>query len=57
MIILLAYVATIVPFNICFNLDYTEEMSTMDMIDIIVDILFAIDIVINFISAYEDPVT
>ena len=57
MILLLAYVATFVPFNICFNLDFTGELSTMDIVDAIVDILFAVDIVINFLSTYEDPVT
>jgi hypothetical protein len=57
MILLLAYVATFVPFNICFNLDFTGELSTMDIVDAIVDILFAVDIVINFLSTYEDPAT
>jgi hypothetical protein len=57
MIFLLFYVATWVPVNICFNQETSEEMTTVDWIDMFVDILFGIDILINFLSSYEDPVT
>ena len=57
MIFLLFYVATWVPYNICFNTSTDEEMSAGDWIDLFVDFLFGIDILINFISAYEDPIT
>ena len=56
MIFLLIYVATYVPFNVCFNAA-DAVLGTSDWIDIMVDFLFTIDIVINFISSYEDPIT
>ena len=30
-------------------------METADYIEIIVDVLFGIDIIVNFVSSYEDP--
>ena len=56
MIFLLIYVATYVPFDVCFN-DNSEVMDASDYLDIIVDFLFTIDILVNFMSSYEDPVT
>lgn len=32
-------------------------MTVTDFIDIIVDIIFLIDMIVQFISAYDDPVT
>lgn len=58
MIFLLGYVATYVPFNICFSsTEKKEEMSFGELLDIFVDSLFFLDIIINFISAYDDPKT
>jgi len=58
MIFLLLYVAFYVPFSICFKYSSSDdEMTFMEAVDIFVDSLFMIDIVINFISSYEDPVT
>lgn len=54
MIILLIYVATYVPYSICFN-QPSDELTTGEIIDIIVDVLFFIDIIVNFLSAYDDP--
>lgn len=54
MIFMLLYVASWVPFSICFNDNETE---TSNSIDVTVDLLFFLDILINFISAYEDEAT
>ena len=32
-------------------------MDTAAVLDLLVDILFGIDLIVNFISSYEDPVT
>ena len=54
-IVLLIYVATYVPVSICFNQSGPgEETTLIEIIDYIVDFLFAIDIVVNFLSSYED---
>lgn len=58
MILLLGYVATWVPFEICYLQDDPgAALGTSDFISIFIDSLFFIDIIINFLSAYEDPVT
>jgi len=58
MIFLLLYVASYVPFSICFdNRLPSAPMESMDYVDVAVDLLFTIDIVINFLSSYEDPRT
>lgn len=58
MLILLMYVATYVPYNICFNLDpHTDEHDHWGFIvylDLVVDIFFTCDIVVTFMSAHED---
>lgn len=54
MLVLLMYVASIVPFNVCFN-QPTENVTFGDVFDAFVDFLFFIDILVNFLSAYEDP--
>lgn len=56
MMALLLYVALVVPFTICF-FQPTEDVNAWDVVDVIVDVLFGIDMVVNFISAYDDPVT
>lgn len=57
MIFLLLYVATYVPYNICFHSATAEQWGTSEWIDIVVDTLFGMDIIMNFFSSYEDPVT
>ena len=58
MIFLLAYVATWVPFAICFNDSVPGAApTTAEYIDQAVDALFFLDICINFVSAYEDTAT
>lgn len=58
MITLLGYVATWVPYSICFKETNPDGPITgEEIVDYIVDILFIIDIFINFISSYDDPVT
>ena len=59
MLVLLIYVVSYVPISICFfqtNAD-EEGMNTSQYVDLVVDFLFGIDLIVNFISAYEDPVT
>lgn len=50
LIVLLIYTATYMPYKICF---IDEPTSTSEIIDSVVDWLFAIDIIVNFISAVE----
>lgn len=58
MIFLLFYVASWVPVSICFlDSNNTGVITPAEVFDYIVDILFFIDIIINFLSSYEDPVT
>jgi hypothetical protein len=54
MIFMLLYVASWVPFSICFN---DKESDISNVVDITVDILFFFDIFINFLSAYDDEIT
>lgn len=54
MIFLLIYVVSWVPVSICF---YSDPSDNDAMVSTIVDAAFLIDIFINFISAYEDPLT
>lgn len=49
-ILLLLYTSTIVPFQVAF-VDFDSDFSAF--INYLVDILFAVDIFINFLSAYE----
>ena len=46
-----------VPYHICFSKNKVgdQQMETADYIEIIVDVLFGIDIIVNFVSSYEDP--
>ena len=48
--ILLAYTATYMPYKTCFIDDSTVLAETVDWT---VDVLFMVDIVINFLSAFE----
>ena len=58
MIFMLGYVATLVPYHICFGANDTEAGYTFTgIIEIIVDFLFFVDIIVNFLSAYDDPIT
>ena len=49
-ILLLAYTSTVVPFQVAF-VDIDSDFSTF--INYMVDILFGVDIIINFFSAVE----
>ena len=60
MILLLIYVAIWVPYNICLS-NSDVEVSNMDtfqfimyIIDKVADFLFIMDLIINFISAYDN---
>lgn len=49
-VVLLIYTATFVPFRVSFLGDDTLAIYVLD---VLTDILFGIDIVVNFMSAYE----
>lgn len=49
-IVLLIYTAIFVPFKIAFHLEETQALS---VVDTVVDVLFFIDIIVNFLSATE----
>ena len=59
--VILLYVALYVPYNICFSetvLSNEHKGHPITWyIDLIVDLLFFIDIPINFLTAYYDPST
>lgn len=58
MIFLLIYVATYVPYGICFvQKEEGAPLTTAEIIDFVVDAMFLIDIFVNFVSAYEDDET
>ena len=58
MIFLLIYVGCYMPYGVCFNQTVPGEgMKIMDYVDLVIDMLFTIDIFVNFISAYDDPVS
>jgi hypothetical protein len=52
---LLLYVATYVPFSTCFNQKQGKFDTPIEFFDLFVDLVFAVDIFVNFISSYEDP--
>ena len=52
-IILLLYSATFMPYQICF-IDEPSK-GAMLFFEYFIDFLFALDIIFNFISAYERP--
>ena len=49
-IVLLVYTSTVVPFQVAF-IDHDSSFSAF--LNYMVDILFGIDIIVNFFSAYE----
>ena len=51
--LILVYTAIYVPIKITFFADDSIKTPVMDIIDIIVDILFIMDLFVNFIMAYE----
>jgi hypothetical protein len=55
-ILMLCYTATLAPFRIAFYDDTGSFWSKFyNYFDTFVDLVFAIDIIINFISVYEKP--
>jgi hypothetical protein len=55
-IIMLVYTATLAPFRIAFYDDSGSFWSQFyNYFDTFVDLVFGIDIIVNFISAYEKP--
>ena len=49
-IVLLAYTSTFVPFQVAF---VDQDSSFEIFLNYLVDILFGVDIIVNFLSAYE----
>ena len=56
MVILMFYVATFLPFSICFFKESNTNHG-FEIFDTIIDFMFLIDICINFISSYDNPET
>ena len=54
MLFLMLYVATFLPYSICF-FKPSDTVDTIEIADSIIDFLFMIDICVNFISSYDDP--
>ena len=50
-ILLLGYTSTVVPFQVAF---IDEDTSFAAFINYLIDVLFGLDIIVNFFSAYED---
>lgn len=55
MILLLVYVGLIMPYNVCFLPSELGNLRFIDILDFVIDIFFFIDIFVNFLSAYDDP--
>ena len=53
LISLLLYTATIMPYRVAFFEELNPSLG-LRIFDATVDILFALDMIVNFISAYED---
>ena len=53
-ILLLMYVATYVPYDICFGESHPGVWGSKEIFDLTVDILFFIDMIVNFLSSYDD---
>jgi hypothetical protein len=51
-ILLLLYTATFVPYRVAF---IDSDAGWITTLDDVTDILFGIDIIINFLSSYEKP--
>ena len=49
-ILLLGYTSTVVPFQVAF---VDEDSTFATFVNYLVDILFGVDIIVNFFSAYE----
>ena len=49
-ILLLLYTSTVVPYQVAF---VDEDTLMMTAFNSLVDVLFGVDIIINFLSAYE----
>lgn len=49
-ILLLGYTSTVVPFQVAF-VDHDTNFSIL--LNYLIDILFGVDIIVNFLSAYE----
>lgn len=58
LIFLLFYVAIPMPYYVSFHQPIPGQgMTSKDYIDILIDALFGIDIIVSFISAYDDDDT
>ena len=53
MVVLIIYTGFFLPFKLTFY-DIDTEPYAVQLIDTIVDYLFMVDIVMNFITAYDD---
>ena len=53
-VLFLVYVAVVVPFRVCFNVQ-PALWSGVWWWELIIDIYFIVDVILNFFFAYEDP--
>jgi hypothetical protein len=56
MMVLLAFVISYLPFDICFN-RAEDDSESHKILNAVVDVIFLLDIIITFVSACEDPFT
>ena len=56
MIYVLLYVGLWMPYDVSFG-EIGGETTIFDYIDGVVEVLFLIDIILNFMCAYDDPST
>jgi len=54
MLVLIIWIIFYVPFNICFESE-SDEPRRRNLHEIIIDVSFGIDIILNFLTAYIDP--
>jgi hypothetical protein len=54
MVLCLLYTGIIMPFKITYIADQPCSWTLLDVLDIIVDVLFIMDLYVSFFSAYED---
>ena len=54
--ILIAYVGIFIPYQVCVLPDSIYQAPFYWIQNVIVDLIFVIDLLLNFIKAYDDPV-
>eukprot|EP00947_MAST-08B_sp_MAST-8B-sp1_P005483 g5483.t1 len=57
--LLLMYVTFIIPVRVCFTIndEITEEWTSVDIFELILDIVFIVDVGVNFVTAFHEEKT